>query len=483
MSVWPGFTWPEDWREAESRTCTERDGLLVRQWTADATDDHGQGKHAVETHPWCTPCEIQAAGWDAGDPEALEACTPTVHARALRYLRLHGRPPRPQEPQPAREPFDAGTLSEVLARPAEPPMRVDGLIPSDAGALLVAQRKTGKTTAELNYARCLLTGEPFLSTFDVRPVAGSVALLNYEVSAAQIARWAHEHHVPADRLLLVTLRGRRNPLADPEDRAELATLLRSHDTEAVIVDPFGRAYTGTSQNDSGEVGAWLVDLDRFVRAEVGATDLLLSAHAGWNGERTRGSSALEDWADVVITMTRDEDEDGDRYLRAIGRDVDLDEDRLTFDPHTRTLALTGHGSRKTARTTRKVEELTEFVIRAARSDPGISYARAEAAIREMPDNPGFRKGDVAKAARAAQVAGDLHIGSAARGAAALFALDTPTSPTSPDLPPGPLTTSPTSPYRGEVGGGQVNTTDLPPSAARPKCSCHGRVFCPEVISA
>lgn len=51
------------------------------------------------------------------------------------------------------QPFDAGTLAEVLARPAEPAARVDGLIGWEASTLLVAQRKVGKTTLVLNLAR------------------------------------------------------------------------------------------------------------------------------------------------------------------------------------------------------------------------------------------------------------------------------------------------------------------------------------------
>jgi hypothetical protein len=117
--------------------------------------------------------------------------------------------------------------------------------------------------------------------------------------------------------------------------------LKARGIEAILCDPFGRAYTGQSQNDPGEVGAWLIGLDEFARAEVGARDVVLSAHAGWNGERARGASALEDWADSIITMTKDDSEDGtgERYLRAIGRDVDLEEDRLDYDPRTRTLTL------------------------------------------------------------------------------------------------------------------------------------------------
>jgi len=77
-----------------------------------------------------------------------------IRKAAQEALRAENEPPAP--------PFDAGTLGEILARPADPPMRVDGLIPWESSALLVAQRKTGKTTMLLNLARSLLTGEDFL---------------------------------------------------------------------------------------------------------------------------------------------------------------------------------------------------------------------------------------------------------------------------------------------------------------------------------
>ena len=85
--------------------------------------------------------------------------------------------------------FDAGLLADVLARPTEPPHRVTGAISSDAATLIVAQRKTGKTALMLNLARCLLTGEDFLGRSTVRRIASGarVAILNYEVSAAQLA--------------------------------------------------------------------------------------------------------------------------------------------------------------------------------------------------------------------------------------------------------------------------------------------------------
>ena len=326
------------------------------------------------------------------------------HAAAVVAAELAGQAP----------PFDADLLVDVLARPQEPPHRVDGLIPSQAGTLVVAQRKTGKTTLELNLARSLLLGEDFLGRFPVRAATGRIGLLNYEVSAGQLARWAHEAGVPTDRLYLVNLRGRRNPLGNAEDRDQLAEQLRQHEVESLIVDPFGRAFVGKSQNDSGEVGAWLASLDRWARGDCGVQDVILTAHAGWEGERTRGASAREDWADSIVTLVRDKDDEQVRYLRAEGRDVLVEEDRLNFDADSRTLRLAGAGSRKSAAKTRNVDELVEPVVKAVAAAPGITGNRLTQALRSA--GASFNGGDEIKAAKLAVERGRLVIEDGPRNA-------------------------------------------------------------------
>ncbi|MEV0947866.1 AAA family ATPase [Rhodococcus sp. NPDC049939] len=316
-------------------------------------------------------------------------------------------------------PFDAGTLGEILDRPEEPPSRIADLIPSDAGTLVVAARKTGKTTFTLNLTHSLITGEKFLGRFDTVPIAkeARVALLNFEVSAAQAARWADEVGIDHDRLLIVNLRGRRNPLGHEADQAILAQLLRDHHVESLIVDPFGRAYTGTDQNSASEVGAWLVNLDRFARAEAGVRDIILPVHAGWNGERTRGSSALEDWADSIINLTTDDT--GRRFMRAIGRDVLVDEDQLFFDPATHRLALSGLGGRKEEkereRQTKKDERgetLLPYLVEGARRHPGFGIAELTqwlGSIRIDGRKFDFRSEDMTHASRLAVDRGLIRI--------------------------------------------------------------------------
>jgi hypothetical protein len=302
-------------------------------------------------------------------------------------------------------PFDAGTLEEMMARPTEPPFRVQDLMPSDGSTLVPAFRKTGKTTFLLNLALALLTGEDFLGRFGVRPIDGSLAVLNLEVSGRTIAQWAGEVGVPANRLFIVNLRGRRNPFAHDEDREELAMLLRKRDVEALMVDPFVRAYTGKSQNDPSEVGAWLADLDRFARGDVGATDLVLSTHTGWEGERSRGSSALEDWPDSVITLVKDSAQA--RYMHAFGRDVDVEEDRLEYDPATRRLTLAGSGSRKAATKARLVEELIPLCVGIVEGKPGVNGSGIEKQLRN--NRVVFQRGDERKALAAAVERGLLDV--------------------------------------------------------------------------
>jgi hypothetical protein len=354
-------------------------------------------------------------------------------------------------------PFDEGLLREILARPEEPPFRIEGLVPSDAATLITAMRKTGKTTLILNLAHSLITGEYFLGRLPIRKITGRVAILNFEVSGAQIGRWAHETGIDHDALYLMNLRGQANPFGRDDQRERLADLLRAREIESLIVDPFSRAYPGSSQNDPGEVGAFLADLDRF-KAEIGAADLILTAHAGWEAERSRGSSALEDWPDSIITMVANDDKV--RFLRAMGRDVDLAEDELHFDPATRRLSLTCTGSRKHNRDQAKAEALVEPVCAQVQKNSGASQQGVidllQALHREGVLTLSFQELDVVKAIDLACKAGRLRREGGGKGKAYrhFFSDQNQPPPTSAKPPPsGAVPPPPASSIRGGGGTG------------------------------
>jgi hypothetical protein len=376
---------------------------------------------------------------------AHELRTLRVRSEARRLFEIELRPPQP--------PFDAATLREVLARPAEPPDRISNLVKWCAGTLLTAQHKVGKTTFIGNLCRSLLTGDMFLDCFEVIPIDGEIAFLNYEMPAQLLASWLGAIGVPQDRLFLVNLRDRANPLATDEGRAALAALLRSRGTEAMIYDPFGRAFTGTNQNDPGEVGAWLADLDRFTRAEVGARDLFLPAHAGWNGERTRGASSIDGWADSIITLTSEE---GRRYVRAIGRGIDLDEDQLSFDRRTFRLSLAGVGSRKEVREDRKTRALREAIIEIVKEKGPINGVGVG---EELRDRGVPHQKDEHRPILRQLVKDHVVIEEPGKGLEKLYSISrTPlTPPDSPKTPPGVARKTPPTPPSGEgglTGGGR-----------------------------
>ncbi len=318
-----------------------------------------------------------------------------VRAAARReYSELHA---------PEAQPFDAGLLTELMERPEQLSWRIEGVHAADGVLLVVAHRKAGKTTLLLNLARSYLTGERFLGEFDVTPIEGRVALLNYEVSSPQITRWASQAGVPADRLFVVNLRGRLNPLASESEVQRLRELLQQKQVEVLMVDPFARAFAGVGENsnDSTQVNAFTGLLDRLAY-DAGCSEIVLTNHTGWNTDRGRNSTALEDWPDAILTMIKDKSNES-RFLSAIGRDVDVEQDLLEYDPGTRLLRLTGAGGIKVAKMAANQEALIEEIVKIVAREPGVDNTDLGAALKLAGLN--FQRGDESKAAREAHERG------------------------------------------------------------------------------
>jgi AAA domain len=305
-----------------------------------------------------------------------------------------------------RKPLDIATLSELRARPANTwriksrenvavPGTGDGLIQADSNTLIVGPAKAGKTTLLGNLTHSLITNEPFLGRYDeVRPVQGSIIILNYEVSGPTYERWLTDMRVPDEHLHIISLRGVANPFESERGKAELIEALQVRGCEVLIVDPFTRAFTGNNQNDASQVQNWTRSLDEVTKA-AGVQDTIVAHHTGWEGERARGSSELVGWPDAIINLTRVGD---DRYLSAEGRDVQMAEAQLLWFAETRHLRL-APGNRAQVKATKKFGGLTDAVVEVVTASPGVKVKEIGDALRA--NGVPMQRGDDSKACQQA----------------------------------------------------------------------------------
>lgn len=256
------------------------------------------------------------------------------------------------------EPSSTLNMREELAKPRPPEVwTIDQLHLEDSNTIISSLYKVGKSTLLLNLMRALADSRPFLGLYEVHQPDGGIAFWNYEVSPNQFNRWFAEAKVKdVDRCSVWHLRGESLPL-DVEEIFERAVLwLLKHEVSTLIIDPYSRAYSG-DENDNSEVNAWLDMIDRL-KNEAGVKDLFMSVHHGRSGEdRVRGATRLEDWPDSIWRLVK---ENGDRYFYANGRDVDVPESKLSFDPSTRGIKIVG-GNRQEERINMLVEKVTSIV--------------------------------------------------------------------------------------------------------------------------
>jgi hypothetical protein len=249
----------------------------------------------------------------------------------------------------------------------------------------------------INHAvRCLADGEPFLGRFDTTPVDGGIAVFNYEVGPEQYRDWMRDVAIQnTDKVHLLHLRGKRLPIGDPRVREWVTQWLRERDIKTWVLDPYSRAAVGTVDDGNSEmkVAEFLDHLD-VIKAEAGVCELIMPAHTPKartesGGESASGSQRLEGWPDALWYLTKDDE--GARFLRAEGRDVDVAEEQVSFDQTIRALTLGGWDRRTTA-ANRDADQVRGFV----QDNPGCTQ-------NSIQSHFGWGVGRVAKAIGAAHL--------------------------------------------------------------------------------
>jgi hypothetical protein len=201
-----------------------------------------------------------------------------------------------------------------------------------------------------NLVRSLCDGVPLLGKFPVITPDGVVCVIDTEMPEHKAQHWLNSQQIKnPGSFTYVNLRGRAAELN------LLAPAVRAHwaaewsGAAVVLLDCLGPilASIGLDENSATDAGRFLAAWQATL-AEAGVTESVITHHMGHGGERSRGASLLRDWPDVEWRLIRQSDDPGSpRYFSAFGRDVDVPESRLTYDPPTRRLTFAG-GSRDEA---------------------------------------------------------------------------------------------------------------------------------------
>jgi hypothetical protein len=167
------------------------------------------------------------------------------------------------------------------------------------------------------------------------------------------------------------------PLTVQHIEDQMVDILQELNCQTWIVDPFARAFSGSGdENSNSEVGVFLETLD-VIKERAGVDNLLLTTHTGRaqeNGiERARGATRLDDWADVRWLLNKNRD--GARFLSASGRDVEMEERLLNWNPTTREVTC-GEAIGRSKHTAQVLEDaIVDFI----RHNPGCSAGAIKAA--------------------------------------------------------------------------------------------------------
>ncbi|CPR10496.1 hypothetical protein BN971_01883 [Mycobacterium bohemicum DSM 44277] len=288
-------------------------------------------------------------------PDDLNDYEGAIQAQ-LRLLRIRAEARRRLEDE-QRPPIllpEFKNLDTLLAEPDAPiPYRIDQLAPAEGRIMLSAQYKSGKTILRDNLIRALADSDDFLGRFTVSQPARRIVVIDDEMSENTLRRWLRDQGIAntAAVVAVVSLRGRLGlfNLMDEPCRNEWAARLALLGCDYLILDCLRPILDELGLDENRDVGRFLVQFDALLN-DAGIADAALVHHMGHANERSRGDSRLQDWPDAIWRIVRDKADDptSPRFFTAVGRDVNVPEGRLSYDPTTRRLTYAA-GSRSDAK--------------------------------------------------------------------------------------------------------------------------------------
>jgi hypothetical protein len=183
-----------------------------------------------------------------------------------------------------------------------PPERalVRGILYPKGISIMAGPGGIGKSWCALDIARALAQEMFFLG---LPCLLENVAYLSLEMTTAQVrARVKKLGGIHTDRLFVVGQEktGGYFEITDPAKQSALRFWLAQRNITVLIVDPLRNAHS-VDENDSTEIAQVMQGFSR-----LGCAVLLLH-HVNKGSGETRGSSAIRDRADAVVTIQRQDD--------------------------------------------------------------------------------------------------------------------------------------------------------------------------------
>ena len=280
-------------------------------------------------------------------------------------------------------PPQPNSLFDELAEEIEP---VDWVIKdlAPAGVAQVnAQAKGGKTTLLLNGMKSLATGEKFLGKFDVMTASDErIGYLNMELPKRQMREWVRDMGINDDAAKRISMYHALDHgfkvLDFRNDQAVgwLIKWLTDNGTTILFADPLAKLYNparwGNGSDPNAAYTAWFAVLEDIIR-EARLRLVFIAHHTGFSEDaanRSRGASSMMDNPTVNMTYRHNGDHADkpagpQRYLKAFGRDVDVDEFEIDYFERTRRLLASGAGSRVDAAAKRWALECYDAVFAAS----------------------------------------------------------------------------------------------------------------------
>lgn len=358
-------------------------------------------------------------GGGPDDPEAGEADPAAITERLITIkmdvLRIDREARRrldaEEHPTPELPPVKA--LPALLDEPDEDtPWLIDKVMQADTRVMFAAQFKAGKTTVVGNLVRALADRTPFLGAFEVKLAPNSIVVIDDELSERMLRRWLREQGIGNTAAVsdVVSLRGRVGSLnlLDERIRAQWATRLRELRCDFLVLDCLRPILDALGLDENRDAGKFLTAFDTLL-ADAGITSAVMVDHMGHNGERNRGDSRKLDWPDATWKLVRENEQpDSTRFFSAFGRDVDVFEGRLAYEPATRRLTYV-QGSRSDSKVRAAFADVVRLLAAIAKDDPQargedracLTKSAIEAELRHAGYEENTDGGHSQKAVRAA----------------------------------------------------------------------------------